>query len=83
MLYDPNGFNCDRKVKNRLSTYKHCGIAKLEQYANQDEWVEGTLIEELTEEERMEQVMKNLEKTLDLDSFGQVSFKLHKKTREM
>jgi len=33
-------------------------------------------MEELTEEERMEQAMKILEKTLDLDSFGQVSFKL-------
>lgn len=28
----------------------------------------------------MEHAMKNLEKTLDLDSFGQVSFKLPQKT---
>lgn len=29
----------------------------------------------------MEQAMKNLEKTLDLNSFGQVSFKLPQQTR--
>jgi len=74
--YDPNGFICERKVKYRLSAYNHCKIPEVEQFANQDEWVEGTLIEELTEEENMEQAMKNLEKTLDLDSFGHVSFKL-------
>ena len=79
--YDPNGFICDRKVKNRLSAYNHCRIPEIEQYANQDEWVEGTLIEEITEEEKMEQAMKNLEKTLDLDSFGHVSFKIPQQTR--
>ena len=78
--YDPNGFICERKVKNRLSAYNHCRIPEIEQFSNQDEWVEGTLIEELTEEEKMEQEMKNIEKTLDLDSFGQVSFKLTQQT---
>ncbi len=34
------------------------------------------MFEELTEEERLEKAMKELEKTLDLDSFGQVPFKL-------
>lgn len=43
---------------------------------NQQEWVEGTLVEEITEEEKLEKTMKGLEKTLDLDSFGQVPFKL-------
>ena len=38
------------------------------------------MIEELSEEQKMEQAMKNLEKTLDLDSFGQVSFKLPQQT---
>jgi len=38
------------------------------------------LIEELTEQEKMEQAMKNLEKTLDLDSFGQVFFRRPQQT---
>lgn len=78
--YDPNGFISERKVKNRLSTYKHCRIPEIEKFTNQDEWVEGTLIEELTEQKKMEQAMKNLEKNLDLDSFGQVFFKIPQQT---
>ena len=74
--YDPKGFIHDRKTKYRLSGYEHCRIPDIQQYANQDEWVEGTLVEQITEEEKMEQAMKDLEKTLDLDSFGHVSFKL-------
>ena len=55
-------------------------IPKIEKFANQDEWVEGTIIEELTQQEVMEQAMKNLEKTLDLDSFGKVSLKPPRQT---
>jgi len=77
--YDPNSFISDRKVRNRLSVYVYHNIPEIEQFANQDEWVEGTLIEEITEQEKMEKAMKHLEKTLDLDSFGQVSFKLPQK----
>ena len=75
MPYYPNSFISDIKVKNRPSAYKHYRNPKIEQLSNQDEWVEGTLIEELTQQEVMEQAMKDLEKTLHLDSFGQVSFK--------
>jgi len=74
--YDPNSFICDRKTKNRLSVYIHHRIPEIKQFANQDEWVEGTPIEEITEQENMENAMRDLEKTLDLDSFGQVFFKL-------
>lgn len=63
-------------MKNKLTTYVYHQIHEIQQYANQQEWVEGTLVEEITEEERLEKGMKELEKTLDLDSFGQVSFKL-------
>ena len=73
--YDPNSFISDRRVRNRLLVYVHHSILEIEQYANQDEWVEGTLIEEISEQEKMEKAVKNLEKTLDLDSFGYVSFK--------
>jgi len=74
--YDPFGFINARKIKYRLSAYDHCKIPEIEQFSNQDDWVEGTLVEQFIKEEKMEQTMKNLEKTLDLDSFGQVSLKL-------
>ena len=74
--YDPNSFICDRRTRNRLTVYIHHRIPEIEQFANQDEWVKGTLIEEISEQEKLENAMKDLEKTLDLDSFGHVSFKL-------
>ena len=39
-----------------------------------DEWREGTLVENDSEQANIENVMRDLEKTLDLDSFGQVRF---------
>lgn len=80
--YDPCGFINARKIKYRLLAYDHCKIPEIEQYANQDDWVDGTLVEEFTEEEKMEQTMKIFEKTLDLDSFRQVSFKLPQQVGE-
>jgi len=50
--YDPCSFISDRRVRNRLSVYVHHRIPKIEQYANQEEWVEGTLIEEISEHEK-------------------------------
>ena len=35
-----------------------------------DEWMEGTLVEQDSEQVNVENVMKDLEKILDLDSFG-------------
>ena len=72
--YDPNHFISLRRIKYKLADYEHCSIPKIEQYANQQEWVEGTLIEELSEEEIAEKSIKNLEKAVDLESFGQVFF---------
>ena len=43
--YDPNRFICDRRMKNKLSPYIHQRIPEIEQYANMDEWMEGTLKE--------------------------------------
>jgi len=74
--YDHNNFICDRRMKNRLSPYIHHRIPEIEQYANMDQWREGTLVEHDSEQVNFEKVMRNLEKTLDLDSFGQVPFKL-------
>jgi len=70
--YDPNHFISLIRVKYRLSGYDHCSIPQIEQYANQQEWVEGTLVEEFSEEELTERAIKNLEKVVDMESFGQV-----------
>lgn len=74
--YDPEHFISFRRVKNKLTGYVHHKIPEIEQYVNQQDWVEGALVEELTKEEKLEKEMKELEKKLDLDSFGQVPFTL-------
>jgi len=38
--YDPCGFINSRRIKYRLSTYDHCRIPDIEQYSNEDEWVQ-------------------------------------------
>jgi len=60
--YDPDGFISAKRVKYRLTAYEHCKIPPIEQFANQYEWVQGTLVEELTQEEIMEKNVKDLEK---------------------
>jgi len=67
--YDPHSFICDRRIKHKLSPYIHHRIPEIEQYANLNEWREGTLIEQDSDEVEVENVMKDLEKRLDLDSF--------------
>lgn len=81
--YDPLGFISARRVKYRLTPYTHCKIPHIEQYANQDAWEQGTLVEDLTQEEIMEQNVKDIEKTLDLDSSEQVAFKLPQQIGEV
>ena len=73
--YDPEGFITTRRIKYRLLGYRHCKYPHIERYANQQEWQQDTLIEKLTEEETMLKNVKELEKTLDLDSVQQVPFK--------
>ena len=80
--YDPYGFLNARKIKYILSAYDHCRILNIEKYANQEEWVQGTLVEEFSQDEIMKQNVKDLEKTLDLDSFDQVTFKLPQQVGE-
>lgn len=79
--YDPNSFICDRRMKNRLSQYIHHRILEIEKYANMDEWREGTLVEHDSEQVNFEKVLRDIEKTLDLDSFRQVPFKLFQRSR--
>jgi len=80
--YYPCGFINARKIKYRLSAYDHCKIPEIEQFSNQDEWVQGTLVEEFSQEEIMEKNVKIWKKTLDLDSFEQVTFKLPRQVGE-
>ena len=72
--YDPHGFICDRRMKNRLSPYMHHRIPEIEQFSNMDEWREGTLVDTDNEQVNIENVMRDLERTLDLDSFGHVHY---------
>lgn len=78
--YDSNSFICDRRMKNKLSPYIHHRIPEIEQFENMDEWREGTLVEHDSEQVNIENVMRDLEKTLDLDSFGQVPFELSQRS---
>jgi len=79
--YDPEGFINARRLKFRLHAYNHTPLAQVQPFANQNEWVPGSIVEELTQEELMEQNVKDLEKTLDLDSCQQV-FKQTNQTEE-
>lgn len=72
--YDPNHFISLRRIKYKLAGYDHFSIPQIEKYANHQEWAEGTLVEDYCEEELVEKAIKNLEKTVDLESFGQVFF---------
>jgi len=70
--YDPNHFISLRRVKYRLASYNHLRIPHLEKYANQLEWREGTLEEEITQEERTLAALRTLQKYVDLELFPQV-----------
>ena len=50
----------------------HHRIPEIEQYANQDEWVEGTLVEEESEADKMNKIMKDVEKNFDLETCGKM-----------
>ena len=70
--YDPHRFIYNIWQKHKLSPYIHHRIPEIEQYANNNEWVEGTLIEQDSTHVEVENVMKDLERRLALDSFVQV-----------
>lgn len=61
--YDPNHFISLRRVKYKLASYGHVRIPHIEKYANQLEWIEGTLVEEYSKEELSQKAIKQLEKT--------------------
>ena len=73
--YDPEHFISFRRVKNKLSGYAHQPIPHIEQYANLPEWVEGSLDDEqISEEEKLQKDMKEVEKRIDLEYVARVPF---------
>lgn len=73
--YDPQGFITARRNKYRLIGIKHCQYSHIEKYANLQEWQMDTLVENLTEEERMLKSRRELENTIDLDYVQHVPFR--------
>ena len=62
--YDPNHFISLRRIKYRLAGYDHFSIPQIEKYANQQEWVQDTLVKDYFEEELAKKAIKKLEKQL-------------------
>lgn len=63
--YDPNHFISLKRIKFTLASYDHFSIPHIEKYANQLEWIEGTLVDEYFEEELAQKTVKRLEKVID------------------
>lgn len=69
----PLNFICNRRQKKFfLSPYIQHRIPKIEQYANQFEWVEKTLIDWERTEDVVDNVLVDLDRRFDEDSFVQV-----------
>jgi len=47
-------------------------LPEIEKYANAPDWEEGTLVEQMTNEEILEQEARNVQKQADLETCGQV-----------
>lgn len=70
--YDHLEFITKKRQKVRLGPFIHHHIPKTEAYANQSEWVEGTLIDQENTRTKVENALINLEENIDEDSFLQV-----------
>lgn len=70
--YDPLEFITKKRQKVKLGPFIHHLIPEIEAYANQSEWVEGTLIDQESTRIDIENALINLEKQLDEGSFLQV-----------
>ena len=67
--YDPLDFICNRIQRNKLSLYIHHRIPEIEQYANHLEWVENTFVDRDSTETAVNNVLIDLDRKLDEDSF--------------
>jgi len=63
--YDPFDVICNRSQKNKLSPYIHHRIPQIEQYANQLEWVENTLVDRDNTEIVVNNVLIDLKRRID------------------
>lgn len=76
--YDPNHSISLRRIRYKLGNYAHKRQPEIEQYANAPDWEEGTLVEQMTNEEILEQEARNVQKQADLETCGQVPISYRK-----
>lgn len=65
-------FITKKRQKVKLGPFIHYPIPEIESYANQSEWVEGTLVDQDSTRVNIENALIDLEKQLDEGSFLQV-----------
>jgi len=70
--YDPLEFITKKRQKVKIGPLIHHPILEIEAYANQIEWVEGTLVDQDSTRVDVENALIDLEKQLDDNSFLQV-----------
>lgn len=71
--YDPLEFITKNRQNFKLGPFIHHPIPKIEAYANQTKWVEGTLVDQDNTRVDKENALIDLERKLDEGSFLQVS----------
>lgn len=67
--YDPLEFITKKRQKVKLGPFIHHPIPEIKAYANQTEWVEGTLVDQDITRIDVETTLIDLEKQLDDSSF--------------
>ena len=70
--YDPQGVITKIRLRVKLGAYIHHPTPDIEQFSNQDEWVENTLIDMDNTVGDIENTLIDLEKQFDHNSFLQV-----------
>ena len=70
--YDPLEFITRKRQKVKLRPFIHHPILEIESFANQSEWVEGTLVDQDNTKVDIENALIDLEKHLNEGSFLQV-----------
>ena len=76
--YDPNHSISLRRIRYKLGNYAHKRQPEIEKYANASDWEEGTLVEQVTNEELLEKEARNVQKEADLETCGQVPISYRK-----
>ena len=66
--YDPNHSISLGRIRYKLGNYAHKRHPEIEKYANALDWEEGTLVEQVTNEELLEKEARNVQKEADLET---------------